>query len=259
MPASEDEVGHYYEAQLIHDGLEPSKNKAVAKVRLLEALNKGTLKAPEEVLKLEKAMKKEYDAENKRAKAAMMKAQQGVGALDGGSKKRKAAEVEPASLTKKAKADVGSSAVKKPAANPLPKPKPAVAKEKGATAKTTPATKKQATSKAKRPVAKDDTNAAFGAVLAGLVSKVDGMSQFMMSSIAQGSQAATATKKSPAKKAAGAVESTVKKQAVKKEPLVKREPVIKRSPAVKKEAAIKHEPDEDKPVKKQTARRTPMN
>ena len=34
-----DQVGHWYEAQLIHYGLPPSKDKARAKMRLLEALN----------------------------------------------------------------------------------------------------------------------------------------------------------------------------------------------------------------------------
>jgi len=71
-PTSADKVGHYYEAQLIHYDLAPSKNKAVAKVRLLEALNKGVLKVPASVLEDEKQMKKEYEVENKKAKTVFM-------------------------------------------------------------------------------------------------------------------------------------------------------------------------------------------
>ncbi|KAI4259318.1 MAG: hypothetical protein L6R42_004631, partial [Xanthoria sp. 1 TBL-2021] len=40
-----DPVGHWYEAQLIHYGLPPSKDKARAKMRLLENLNQSKLKA----------------------------------------------------------------------------------------------------------------------------------------------------------------------------------------------------------------------
>lgn len=68
--AIKDEVGHYYEAQLIHYGLAQSKNKAVAKVRLLEALNQGSLKVPDSVVDVEKALKKQWEAENRKAKKA---------------------------------------------------------------------------------------------------------------------------------------------------------------------------------------------
>src|SRR4051794_27170779 len=48
-----DHVGHWYEAQLLHYGLPPSKSKAVAKTRLLDAVNKGNLAVPKETLKIE--------------------------------------------------------------------------------------------------------------------------------------------------------------------------------------------------------------
>ena len=44
--AVKDPVGHWYEAQLIHYGLPPSKDKARAKMRLLENLNQSKLTVP---------------------------------------------------------------------------------------------------------------------------------------------------------------------------------------------------------------------
>lgn len=43
---SKDRPGHWYEAQLIHYGLPPSKTKSTAKMRLLDALNKGNVAVP---------------------------------------------------------------------------------------------------------------------------------------------------------------------------------------------------------------------
>ena len=40
-----DQVAHFYEAQLIHYGLQRSKDKNAAKVRLQQALGQGKLKA----------------------------------------------------------------------------------------------------------------------------------------------------------------------------------------------------------------------
>ena len=44
-----DPVGHWYEAQLIHYGLTPSKTKAVSKMRLLDACKNGYLVVPLEI------------------------------------------------------------------------------------------------------------------------------------------------------------------------------------------------------------------
>ncbi|THY45720.1 hypothetical protein D6C99_06344 [Aureobasidium pullulans] len=59
-----------YQAQLLHYGLPPSKDKNTAKVRLLQAINAGKLAVPDHVNKLEKEMKKEFVAAAKKAKAA---------------------------------------------------------------------------------------------------------------------------------------------------------------------------------------------
>ena len=44
--APKDQVSHFYEAQLIHYGLQRSKEKNTAKVRLSQALAQGKLKVP---------------------------------------------------------------------------------------------------------------------------------------------------------------------------------------------------------------------
>lgn len=75
--APKDQVGHWYEAQLIHYGLPPSKDKARAKMRLLEALNGSKLAVPKAVTKLEADLKKEYTAADRKAKAEY-KAQMGA-------------------------------------------------------------------------------------------------------------------------------------------------------------------------------------
>ena len=66
---TKDPVGHWYEAQLIHYGLQPSKTKAVAKVRLLEALNTNQLAVPERIVRLEEGLRKEFNAAERKAKA----------------------------------------------------------------------------------------------------------------------------------------------------------------------------------------------
>ncbi|KAL1633116.1 hypothetical protein SLS58_011225 [Diplodia intermedia] len=64
-----DQVGHWYVAQLKHYGLPHTKDKNAAKIRLLDALNTNKLKVPADVKKLETALKREYDAANRKAKA----------------------------------------------------------------------------------------------------------------------------------------------------------------------------------------------
>ncbi|KAI4121750.1 MAG: hypothetical protein LQ347_006754, partial [Umbilicaria vellea] len=147
---SADPVGHWYEAQLLHYGLPPSKTKAVAKVRLLDALNAGKLSVPPEVVRLENEMKKEYQAADRKAKAAhkaQMAAEMEMVAKGNGvaaGKKRKQAEDKPQPSVKKAKKlakvdgkdETPKSEPKKSAANAAPKQpaskKTAVAKSSGA-------------------------------------------------------------------------------------------------------------------------------
>ena len=69
-PIAQDPVAHWYEAQLIHYRLPPSKDKARAKVKLLEALNTGKRVVPPGIAKREAELKKEYTAADKKARAA---------------------------------------------------------------------------------------------------------------------------------------------------------------------------------------------
>ncbi|WYZ43650.1 hypothetical protein EsH8_VII_000086 [Colletotrichum jinshuiense] len=62
-----DHPGHWYEAQLLHYGLPPSKVKGTAKMRLLEAVNSGRMAVPAPIAALERELKKEYTAANKKA------------------------------------------------------------------------------------------------------------------------------------------------------------------------------------------------
>jgi hypothetical protein len=59
VDSTPDHPGHWYEAQLIHYGLPPSKVKATAKMRLLKALQDGGLSVPKESIQIEKNLKKE--------------------------------------------------------------------------------------------------------------------------------------------------------------------------------------------------------
>ena len=66
--AVKDPVGHWYEAQLIHYGLPPSKDKARAKMRLLENLNQSKLTVPPRIAAIEAELKKEFAAAERKAK-----------------------------------------------------------------------------------------------------------------------------------------------------------------------------------------------
>ncbi|KAL1608194.1 hypothetical protein SLS60_003133 [Paraconiothyrium brasiliense] len=67
---AKDPVWHWYAAQLIHYGLPGTKDKNVAKVRLLNALNQFKLEVPAWILKLEGELRKEWEGENRKIKKA---------------------------------------------------------------------------------------------------------------------------------------------------------------------------------------------
>ena len=72
-PPVKDQVGHWYEAQLIHYGLPASKDKATAKMRLLDNLNNSKLKVPAYITGMESELKKEFAANERKAKARYKK------------------------------------------------------------------------------------------------------------------------------------------------------------------------------------------
>ncbi|EME86320.1 uncharacterized protein MYCFIDRAFT_84470 [Pseudocercospora fijiensis CIRAD86] len=93
---AKDQVGHFYEAQLIHYGLQRSKVKDTAKVRLQQALSQGKLKAqPAHLADMESSMKKEYAAALRRASKA-----------DSGKGTKRAREDDVESSAKKTKVSV---------------------------------------------------------------------------------------------------------------------------------------------------------
>ncbi|KAL7894224.1 hypothetical protein HDV63DRAFT_272176 [Trichoderma sp. SZMC 28014] len=68
--SDKDHTAHWFEAQLIHHGLQPSKVKSVARMRLFDAVRQGTLSVPLPIVDLERKLKKEWtklDRENKKA------------------------------------------------------------------------------------------------------------------------------------------------------------------------------------------------
>jgi hypothetical protein len=59
--SDKDHLAHWFEAQLRHYGLPPSKTKTVARMHLLDSFNAGMLAAvPAEVNKLEGRLKKDW-------------------------------------------------------------------------------------------------------------------------------------------------------------------------------------------------------
>lgn len=76
--SDKDHTGHWFEAQLIHHGLQPSKVKSVARMRLFDAVRQGTLSVPPPITNLEKKLKKEW---TKREREDRKKGTKGLGAV----------------------------------------------------------------------------------------------------------------------------------------------------------------------------------
>jgi hypothetical protein len=66
--APNDRVAHFYEAQLIHYGLQRSRDKNTASVRLQQALSQKKLVVPPHIVELEAQMRKDYAASIRKAK-----------------------------------------------------------------------------------------------------------------------------------------------------------------------------------------------
>ncbi|KAK1043496.1 hypothetical protein LTR74_018422 [Friedmanniomyces endolithicus] len=61
MSNIKDPPAHWYECQLIHYGLRPSKTKSVAKLRLLDAFNEGSTVVPQSLQNLETELRKQWN------------------------------------------------------------------------------------------------------------------------------------------------------------------------------------------------------
>ncbi|KAM0353042.1 hypothetical protein ACHAPU_001928 [Fusarium lateritium] len=66
--SDKDHPAHWFEAQLVHYGLQPSKTKSVARMRLFDAVNAGNIKVPATVSKLETKLKKEWTKNDREVK-----------------------------------------------------------------------------------------------------------------------------------------------------------------------------------------------
>lgn len=231
---SKDEVGHWYTAQLIHYGLPPSQDKARAKVRLLEALNASKLLVPPEIKKLEDSLQKEYQAAERKAKAAYKKAN--TPSTEGNSKKRK--QPEPPSTTVNVTLNLGgipfgSFTQNHDSSTPLPK------KAKTTTKKL----KTEAVLPSPAPKTKQTARKSTGAEAAAAWPAFDEPSASPTPRPKQTARKSTST--SAPKQTAQTARSARSAPA---QPPVKKDPAIKRDPAVKREPGIKSEPRA--PIKK---------
>ncbi|KAL9620817.1 MAG: hypothetical protein Q9160_004717 [Pyrenula sp. 1 TL-2023] len=117
-----DPPAHWYEAQLIHYGLPPSKNKGTAVKRLLDAVNSGNLSELKHITTLENSLKKQWDANDRQTKKEIKDAA-AQGKSTGQSKKRKAdnatsAAATPTGAVPPKKSKTTTSAAKQNAAAP---------------------------------------------------------------------------------------------------------------------------------------------
>lgn len=240
--SGKDQVSHWYEAQLIHYGLQRSKVKNTAKMRLHQAINSGKLKAqPAHLVDMEGQMKKEFTAAVRKSKiqtkspAPPMK----------GAKRAREEESEQNSKKTKISLKVGDVSIN----------------IEDITASTT--TKQKATksvaAKSSAP-RKPKESSLSGASKASAPAKWLGSPKAHPDNLFQGSPSARTIVPAPQKPR----KEIVKKEAIKKEPVkkapVKKEPVkkapIKKNP-VKKES-IKKEPVKRKPVKKEPIENDPV-
>ncbi|KAF2207565.1 hypothetical protein CERZMDRAFT_102247 [Cercospora zeae-maydis SCOH1-5] len=103
---AKDQVGHWWEAQLIHYGLQRSKQKDTAKVRLSQALAQGKLKTqPPHLADMEAQMKKEYAAAVRKA------AKLSTPAVNKGAKRGREEESKSSSQRTKVSVRVGDVSV----------------------------------------------------------------------------------------------------------------------------------------------------
>lgn len=236
---TKDAVGHWYEAQLIHYGLPPSKDKARAKMRLLEALNNSTLVVPAGIKRLEESMRKEFDAAERKAKAAYKAGLTNAAEKPGSSKKRK----QPDGTTVNVNINLGALGKGQFDAGPH-----SVSPIDAFTHHQQPSPLKKAReSTAKALVQKETGTQAKSSPQKGKM-------------VAANKPAATARKtmdEPPVEKSRFATKQTARRSGPlpKKEPIVKNEPVLKKAPAVKKEPAAKKEPmiKKEPRIKKETA------
>ena len=284
-----DQVGHWYEAQLMHYGLPPSKDKARAKMRLLEALNSSRLAVPPNIAQMEAEMKKQYAAAERKAKAEIkssnMSTKKGESLVVG--KKRKQAELsanssfgnedrgttdaaDPQQQTKKAKkAQPASTEPKTNKTTPVkPSSKSTESKAKQSLSQGGGVPDRSKQTARRGPIQTARSSKLHAAWLEdpsrgpGPVNPATGVSHahpsemMSMGAVEEVAKIPPTQGKATKKETRTKKESSIKKEpsikkevAVKKESTVKKEPSIKKEAAVKKESTVKKEPS----IKKEAA------
>lgn len=246
-----DAFGHWYEAQLIHYGLPPSKDKARAKMRLLEALNASALAVPPVITKLEESLRKEYDVAERKAKALYKASTANSAETSGSSKKRKRPEATTSnSTTVNVNVNFGGfggmpfvagasggfptgSFTQQQDSPPPKKARTSVAKAP---------TKKPVNSQATNSTGKFATKQTARSSTGPPVKKPPVVKTQPVTGAARKSTGPP-VKKLPVVKAQPATEKTPKKEpAIKKESAIKKEPAVKKEPLIKREPGIKNEP-----------------
>ncbi|KAK5996379.1 hypothetical protein PT974_01713 [Cladobotryum mycophilum] len=139
-----DHPAHWFEAQLIHYGLPPSKTKSVARMRLFDAVKSGKLSVPTHLTKLEGKLKREWTKKDKEIKKGSATTKAAAPSKVAGNK-RKAEVIVNVTVNNTASASNSSkpSVAKKAKTAKSSAPKKA-AEKSSATSATKPATKQTA-------------------------------------------------------------------------------------------------------------------
>ncbi|KAI1656238.1 hypothetical protein F4813DRAFT_364762 [Daldinia decipiens] len=215
--SEKDHPAHWFEAQLIHYGLQVSKTKAVARMRLFDAVNAGNLSIPAHIQKLESELKKEWIKKEREAKKAFKDAASSPAPKATGAKRKAESSnvdvtvsvgginvtVSASNSNKKAKTPTKSAATaapskaaKKTETKPkAPKAPKAAATPKAASATTTSKTTASKTTVSKTTVSKTTTTKTTAAKppLAGRMARRGGVYQ----SLSRESSAATSIASTP--------------------------------------------------------------
>lgn len=95
----EDRPAHWYEAQLIHYGLPPSKVKGTAHKRLFDAVNKGGLSVPSNIAKIENDLKKDWTKKERETKKVLEESAARKSTAAAKGTKRKAPQARAPTIT----------------------------------------------------------------------------------------------------------------------------------------------------------------
>lgn len=241
--AVKDPVGHWYEAQLIHYGLPPSKDKARAKMRLLENLNQSKLTVPPRIAAIEAELKKEFAAAERKAKVqykAGLAATQSMPEEGPPSKKRKDAASQSPFPTVNVNITMGEATSANQDFSPPKKRKLQTARRGGSTS-VPPAELSHAAFQQNSPAAEVSKprpkQTARRSASSSLSYRSNPTSSHLEANATSGPITATQTDVKPKK---------APKPVIKKEAKVKQEPAVKKEPTVKKESKVKAEPSSKK-------------